>query len=253
LYHLNHFRDKIAGGGTCVGPSVTFTDPLVSEALAPEADFLWIDTEHTPMTVESVSAHLLAARACRTPAFVRVPGSDTGGIKRMLDAGVGGIIVPQIASVQEVERIVADSRYPPAGNRGFGPRRPMDYGRRALPAYLKEADDQVFVSVQIERIEALEQVEDIARIPGLDSLVLGPMDLSASLGHLGEVDHPQVEAAMDRVITAARDAGVLVGMGMGAQPQLAAQWAERGVDWIQLGCDFEYLVNGAHALFEGFR
>ena len=83
--------------------------------------------------------------------------------------------------------------------------------------------------------------------------MLGPMDLSASLGRLGEVDHPKVEAAMDRVITAARDAGVLVGMGMGAQPQLAAQWAERGVDWIQLGCDFEYLVGDARSLFEAFR
>tara|TARA_A100001037_G_C15039857_1_gene584931 strand:+ start:167 stop:928 length:762 start_codon:yes stop_codon:yes gene_type:complete len=249
MYFTSPFRAKLARGEPCIGPSITYSDPTVTETLAPESDFLWIDTEHTPLSLESVIAHLLAARACATPALVRVPVNETSAIKRLLDIGASGVIVPQVRTVAEVERAVADMRYPPVGRRGFGPRRPADYGRTSLEEHLSTANENVFAAVQIETAEALESVEAIASVPGLDSIVLGPMDLSGALGRLGDVGHPEVEAAMDRVIAAARAAGITVGIGMGADPALAQRWITRGVHWVQLGCDFEYLLNGAQSAF----
>ena len=123
---LQEFRGKMDSGAQCLGPSITLKDPVIAEALGPDSDFLWIDTEHSPMTIETVAAHLLGARACNKPALVRVPGSLTESIKPILDSGVDGIIVPQVTGVDEVKKVVADCRYPPTGNRGFGPRRGMD-------------------------------------------------------------------------------------------------------------------------------
>jgi 2-keto-3-deoxy-L-rhamnonate aldolase RhmA len=161
----------------------------------------------------------------------------------VLDAGADGVIVPFVRTVEEVRQVVADCRYPPVGNRGFGPRVPSNYGRDGGSEYLERANRNVFVAVQIETAEALEAVDDIARVPGLDSLVIGPWDLSGALGRLGDVQHPEVVAAIKTIISKARAAGLAVGAGMNADADYACVMAKRGVQWIQLGCDFGYLVG----------
>ena len=120
MYFTADFRHKLAQGTPCIGPSITYADPTVTETLAPESVFLWIDTEHTALSLESVNAHLLAARACATPALVRVPANETSAIKRLLDIGVSGVIVPQIRTAEEVTQAVADMRYPPLVAEGSG-------------------------------------------------------------------------------------------------------------------------------------
>ena len=250
---LQEFRGKMDSGAQCLGPSITLKDPVIAEALGPDSDFLWIDTEHSPMTVETVAAHLLGARACNRPALVRVPGSLTESIKPILDSGVDGIIVPQVTSVDEVRKVVADCRYPPIGKRGFGPRRGMDYGRKSLEKYLEESPQELFVAVMLEHENAVREIEEIVNIPGLDSVVIGTMDLSGSLGHLGDRSHPAVVSAIQTVIDAARRKNMYVGMGLGYEPELARHWLERGVQWIQFGCDYEYIVQGASQLFDSVR
>ena len=247
------FRKRMDSGARCVGPSITFCDPALTEAIAPESDFLWIDTEHSPMSIQTLTGHLLAAKACNKPALIRVPSSAIGNIKRTLDAGTDGIIVPQIKTLEEAFNVVADCRYPPLGTRGFGPRRGMDYGRKSLKDYLEEAATELFVAVQIEHVGAVSEIDSILDIPGLDSVVLGPMDLSGSLGHLGNLSHPSVIETIEKVITAARNKHVYVGMGMGADQEFALHWLARGVNWVQLGCDYEYLVQGATKLFNSVR
>ena len=125
----------------------------------------------------------------------------------------------------------------------------MDYGREDLVSFVDSANKSVFVSVQIETAAALDAIDDIVSIEGLDSVVLGPMDLSGSLGLLGQLAHPKVEDAMTRVIEAALREGVYVGIGMAADRNLAQRWLDRGVHWVQLGCDFEYLLSGARSAF----
>lgn len=237
------FREKLHAGSLCLGASITFGDPLVSHALGDSVDFFWIDLEHGLIGAEALHGHLLAAQAKGVPALVRVAGSATPFIKPILDAGADGIIVPQVRSVEEVRQVVSDCRYPPLGRRGYGPRVPSNYGRDGGSGYVERANRGVFVAVQIETVEALRAIDEIVAIAGLDSIVLGPWDLSASLGRLGDVDHPEVVAALELVIATAKAAGLAVGTGMGPDPAYAAVMARRGVQWIQMGADYGYLVR----------
>ena len=248
-----HFRKRLAQGQVLMGPGVYLTDPQSSEALADSFDFLWIDMEHSPMSMEALRGHLLVARSKQKPALVRVGGSDTPFIKPVLDAGAHGIVVPQVRSVEEVRRVVADCRYPPLGRRGFGPLIPTNYGRHGGPEYVETANAQLFVSVMIETAEAVEAIDQIVAISGLDSVVLGPWDLSGSLGFLGEVGHPEVVAALEKVIASARAAGLSVGSGMPADPEFALLQVKRGVQWLQLGGDCGYLVAFADQLTSQVR
>jgi len=194
------------------------------------------------MSPEAMSGHLLAARSKNAPAVVRVTGSSTPFIKPVLDAGADGIIVPQIRSAAEVHRIVRDCRYPPLGQRGYGPRVPSNYGREEGATFIERANREVFVAVQIETAEALAELDEILAVPGLDSLVLGPWDLSGALGMLGDVEHPTVVAAIETVIAKTRTAGLFVGSGMGTDAAYAAKMAKRGVQWLQVGGDCGYMI-----------
>jgi 2-keto-3-deoxy-L-rhamnonate aldolase RhmA len=242
------FRQRLAQGQILAGAGIYLTDPKASEALADTFDFLWYDLEHSPMSMEALCAHLMVARGKNKPAIVRVGGSDTPFIKPVLDAGAHGIVVPQIRSAAEARRVIDDCRYPPVGRRGFGPLIPTSYGRRGGPEYVERANAQLFVSAMIETAEALAEIDQIVALPGLDSVVLGPWDLSGSLGHLGEVGHPEVVAALERVIASAKAAGLSVGSGMPADPEFAALQVRRGVQWLQMGGDCGYLVAFAEQL-----
>ena len=250
---IRRFREKLDAGRFCLGAGISLTDPAVTEALADSVDFVWIDLEHSPIGVESLQAHLIAARAGGTAALVRVPSSDVGWIKRVLDIGAPGIVVPQIRSIDEARGVVAACRYPPVGQRGFGPRRPSNYGRIGGPDYFKVANENVFVCVQIETAEALRDVDSIVAVEGLDSVVVGPNDLSGAMGLPGQPTHPRVIEAIRTIVSKARQAGKYVGMGMGPNEGHAIQAAQLGVQWLQCGGDFSYMVSFVDRLFGGIR
>ena len=153
INHIETFREKLRRDETCLGVSITLSDPVVTEAISPLVDFVWIDLEHNPTNLESLVAHLIAARAGGAPSIVRIPSGDVGWIKRVLDSGAEGIILPRAYSAAEIREFVSNCRYPPLGSRGFGPRRPTDYGRIRGQRYLDQAR-QVFVVAQIETVEA---------------------------------------------------------------------------------------------------
>ena len=253
ISHIQDFRDKLARQHRCLGPGITFTDPSVTEGLAESVDFVWIDMEHNPLGFESVLAHLIAARAGGAPALVRVPSSDIAWVKRVLDTGAEGVICPQVQSADEASQFLSACRYPPQGTRGFGPRRPSNYGRLTGEAYLEHANRQVFAVIQIEHRQAVEQLDEILALPGLDSIVVGPYDLSGSFGKLGQLSDPQIVATIRQVVDKARQAGVYVGMGMGEDVDYAKQAFDMGVDWVQCGSDFGYLINFAEDLYRRIR
>ena len=240
---IDRFRQDLQAGRVCFGAGISLTDPLVTDALGDSVDFVWIDLEHSAMSPQTLSGHLLAARARGIPALVRARGSDAPFVKPVLDIGADGIIVPQVRDVDEVRRVVSDCRYTPLGRRGYGPRVPSNYGRDGGKDYAERANRELFVAVQIETAEALAALDDIVAVPGLDSLVIGPWDLSGSLGLLGQLDHPQVVAAIEEIIVKARSAGLPVGAGMGADPDFACRMINRGVQWVQVGVDCGYLVK----------
>ncbi|MDD3927794.1 MAG: aldolase/citrate lyase family protein, partial [bacterium] len=132
---------------------------------------------------------------------------------------------------------VAACKYPPRGIRGIGPRRGVRFGALSFEKYLETADDNIMVIVQIEHIKAVERIESILDVPGIDSVCIGPSDLSASLGKPGRMDDPQVVDAIDRVMDKARERGMLVGTAVGFSPENVRRWMERGIRWIALNSD----------------
>jgi 4-hydroxy-2-oxoheptanedioate aldolase len=253
MERIERFRRELASGKVCLGAAISFTDPLVIEALADSVDFFWIDLEHGAMGFDALNAHLLATRAKTKPGIVRVAGSATALIKPVLDAGAEGIIVPQVTSAQEVRGIVADCRYPPMGRRGFGPRVPTNYGRAGVPEYVRRANASLFVAVMLETDEALRAIDEIVKIEGLDSVVIGPMDLSASQGMLGDVENPRMLKAYEKIIGAARTAGLSVGAGMGINPALCLRLITMGVQWVQFAGDSDYLIYAFDGLSKSLR
>ena len=250
---IESFRAKLKAKELCLGAGITLTDPVVIEALAPTLDFFWIDLEHNPIGFETLLGHLIATRAAGTPALVRVPGSDPLFTKRVLDSGAEGIIVPQVRSAEEVRKMVSCCRYTPLGDRGWGPRRPSEYGRRSRDQIVREGNEELFLVVQIENTEAVAELDEIVAIEGLDALAVGPYDLSASLGVLGQLDHPSVLEAIEKIIAVAHGAGKSVGFGDEAVAESAIRWAKMGADWIQAGCDFSYLTKSSDELMDNIR
>jgi 2-keto-3-deoxy-L-rhamnonate aldolase RhmA len=253
LKPINVFREKMRQGQLCLGTGVTFCDPLVTEAVADDVDFLWYDLEHCPMSQEALNAHLMAARLSGVPSVVRVAAGEIGFIKPALDSGAEGILVPQIKTAEEVARAVEYCRYRPAGQRGIGPRVPMRYGREDLRQFVAQARDDVFVAVMIENQEALDDLEQIINTPGLDSVVIGPTDLSDSLGVLGRLDGPEITAAVKKVVTQAQAKKLFVGAGLGPDRNYGKYLADLGVQWLQVGSDCGYLVNFVGSLLHDIR
>jgi len=250
---MRAFRERLGRGEVCLGASVSTVEPAVTEALGPCVDFLWIDLEHTTVSLESLQSHLIAARAAGTPAIVRVPGSEVWFMKRVLDTGAPGIVVPQVRTAEEVREVVAACRYPPSGRRGYGPRRAAAYGHSGNAEYLEAVERDLFLTVQIENVEALENLDAILAVPGLDSIFIGPYDLAFSMGLRGEVKDHRVREAMETIIAKARARGLPVGMGMGPEPEFALRAAAMGARWIQVGGDLSFMVQFAREMFGGIR
>lgn len=246
---IQTFRQALAAGRILIGAGVTFADPLITDALGPSADFIWLDLEHSPMSPQAVSAHLLAGRARGVVVIVRLPGGGAPVVKPVLDSGVQAVVLPQARSADEVRAFVAECRYPPEGARGYGPRVPSDYGRTGGADFAEQANREVMPIAMIETREALATLDDILVVPGLEAVMIGPADLAWSLGLRGQTGHPENLAAIASIAGRARARGLWVGAGMGSEPAFAVTLAGLGAQWLQVGSDYGYML----AAFDGIR
>lgn len=246
---LERLRDKWARGETCLGINVTLTDSTVVELFGEAGfDIVWIDMEHSSMGLEHAVSHVRACRAAGMAPFIRVPSNDPVVVKPFLEMHPAGVIMPRIGSVEDAELAVQGCRYPPHGIRGFGPNRGVRFGARSVPDYLAAVDDEILTILQIEHIDAVERIDEILQIPGVDSIVPGPMDLSGTMGLLGQTGHPDVVAAMQRMLDAARARGVPMGQSIG--PDGLRHWIDAGVNWICSGGDWHLLYPAARTLYK---
>jgi 2-keto-3-deoxy-L-rhamnonate aldolase RhmA len=237
-----------------IGMGVSLRDAMISEIMANAGfDFLWIDMEHTSLSIEACDAHVTALRGTETAAWVRVPSSDPVLIKPIVDLNPAGIIVPQIRNTEEAARAVAACRYPPHGVRGFGPRRGIRYGSMDSQSYLKRSEEDPLVILQIEHIEAVNQIDAILDTPGIGSICFGPNDLSGSMGLMGQTSHPRVMEAIDRVIETCKRRKVLCGTSIGYSPELVRQWVGKGINWIQSSADWLVLQESASLIAKDLR
>ena len=250
INNVDRFRQRMLDGKICVGMSVMLSDPLVSE-LAAEAgnDFIWIEMEHSYLDLRGVLGHIMALRGTQTAAVVRVPWNDPVLIKPVLDLAPAGIVVPMIRSADEALRAVQACKYPPKGIRGFGPIRNM-YGMTSMMEYLESADDQIMLFVQIEHIDAVRNLDAILATPGLDGIVLGRNDLSASMGKLGQYSDPEVIKAIDTVLAKASQTDLFTGVSIGYDAETVRDWYGKGVQWFALGDEVVHIYDGAKAVAE---
>jgi 2-keto-3-deoxy-L-rhamnonate aldolase RhmA len=239
------FQEKLKRGQVCLGTGISFSDATVTEALSGVLDFVWIDMEHSPLSLAAVQAHVMATKGSDCLPIVRVPWNDPVRIKPVLDLGAGAVIMPLIQTADEARRAVAACRYPPEGIRGFGPRRPSNYGQLGGPEFCKAMNDTIIPIVQIEHIRAVECIDDILAVPGISNVVIGPNDLAGSMGRMGMPRHPEVIRAIDTVIAKARKKGVFVGIGIGDDPDILIEWVDKGVNWLAMGGDFSLLLRAA--------
>ena len=250
---VESFREKIKSGGACFGCAVGFSDPLITYALADYFDFIWIEMEHCLMNQETVNGHVLAACSKNTPLFARVPGNHTHIIKPLLDSGLQGIIVPQVKSADEVEKLVEDCRYMPIGKRGFGPRIPTNFDQLDGNEYAAWSNKNIFVAVMIENTDAVEALDEILCVKALDSIIIGPSDLSYSMGFNGDTKHPEIHKAIVEIIAKSKKAGKAIGAGVSPEPEAAKFMIDLGVNWLQLGNDHHYLTRYASNLTSEIR
>lgn len=249
---VNATKQRIASGGTSLGVFQCVPSQGVSEILsASGVDWVLVDMEHGAIGIESASDMLSAiGRGGATP-LVRVPSNDRAAIKRALDAGAFGVMVPMVNTPEEAAEAVASCKYPPLGARGAGPGRASVFGVR-MGEYLAAADAEVMTIVQVEHIDAVRRADAILSTPGVDVAFVGPYDLSYSMGLPGQVGHPDVEAAVQEALAAARRAGVCPGVFC-MDPESAAKRAAQGFRFIALGLDSVYLGRAVRAAAESAR
>lgn len=245
------FRARLRGGEKLLGTMVTLASGASAEVLASLGfDWLFVDGEHGPLEARELT-EILQAVGDKTACIVRVPEAAEVPIKRALDLGAHGIIVPQVNTAEQAANVVRWARYAPEGSRGVGLARAHGYGLK-FREYLSAANREIAVIVQAEHARAVENIEAIVRVPGVDAVLLGPYDLSASLGKLGQVDDPAVVAAIGRVTDVCRAAGMPLGY-FGVTAAAVRPYVERGYTLIVAGVDTLYLAQSAQALLGELR
>ncbi|MFJ8816318.1 aldolase/citrate lyase family protein [Amycolatopsis thermoflava] len=210
-------------------------------------DYLVIDAEHAPNDVPSLVPQLQAAAAYPVRVLVRAPSGDPVLIKQLLDIGVTDLMVPMVESAEQARALVAAMRYPPGGIRGVGGAfaRAARWGR--VPDYLRTAETGLTLTVQVESRRGLDELTAITAVDGVDAVFLGPADLAASLGHLGEPEHPEVVAAIEAAIGTVTALGKAAGVNAFAEPT-ARRYVAVGARFVVVGADVTLLARGSEDL-----
>jgi len=240
----NPVKKRLRAGEPVFGLTITVASvEVAAHAAGLGFDFLWVEMEHSPVTLETLRHIVLATRGLPAAPFARVPVNELWTAKRVLDAGVCGVIFPFTSTPELAAQAAAACRYPPLGRRGSG----MFLAGLTWPekdAYHDSADRNVVVVAIIEEVRAVEQIDAIAATPGVDVLFIGTSDLSFSLGLRGRQDHPALEEAIGKVIAAARRHGKFLGRPAFAAERIP-QFIEQGFRFFQASSDLRLLAAGA--------
>ncbi|MGN6358540.1 MAG: HpcH/HpaI aldolase family protein [Novosphingobium sp.] len=250
---MTAFKDRLAAGSPLLGLWQSLASPYTAEICARVGfDWLLFDGEHAPNTLQTLLGQLQAAAPFPVEAIARVPSGEAVAIKHYLDLGFATLLVPMIDSADHARTVVAATRYPPHGVRGVASAVSRAAGFGTKPDYLATAHLGLTVIVQIESRAGLEAIDEIAAVEGVDALFVGPADLAASLGHLGNPGHPEVQLAIAqakaRIDAAGKPAGIFA-----TSPEDARRRGEDGFSFISIGTDIGLLARGAATLLGSVR
>lgn len=248
----NAFKHNLAAGKLQIGLWSSLCSNIATEIIGDSGfDWILLDTEHSPNEIPDLLGQLQAMQGGPTTPIIRPAWNDAVLIKRCLDIGAQSLLLPYVQNAEEARAAVAATRYPPHGIRGVSvAARASRYGR--TPGYLGKANDEICVLVQVETRSALGELEAIAEIEGVDGVFIGPSDLAASLGHLGNPQHPDVQKAIkdavDRLTKVGKPAGMLTG-----NEEEAKRYIDWGYKFVAVGADVGLLAKNADALCKRFK
>jgi 4-hydroxy-2-oxoheptanedioate aldolase len=249
----NPFKHAIALPGAQIGLWLGLADPYAAELCATAGfDWLLIDGEHGPNDLRSMLGSLQAVAPYSAHPVLRIPQGDTTLIKQVLEIGAKTLLVPMVETADQARALVAATRYPPRGVRGVGSGLARSSRWSDYPRYLHEADDSVCLLVQVETASALAQLDEIAAVDGVDGVFIGPADLSASMGHLGNPGHTDVRNAIDtgiaRILAAGKAPGIL-----SVDENMARHYISMGARFVAVGVEATILARAVRSLVSRFK
>ncbi len=249
-----NLKTKLKKKQLTIGSWITFAHPAIAEIMAKAGfDWLAIDMEHSVITIREAEELIRVIDLCGVVPLVRLSANDSVQIKRVMDAGAYGVIVPMVNSALEAEQVVMSVYYPPKGRRGVGLARAQGYGA-SFDRYLVWVNREVVVIVQVEHIEAVNNLESILSVEGVDGFIIGPYDLSGSLGIPGQFDHPLMKEAMGRIETVGAALGKAPGIHViEPKPDELKSRIEQGYRFVAYSVDIRMLDCTCRRALEAYR
>ena len=240
-------KERIKNHEKLIGMYVQLTDISIARIAGLAGyDFVWVDTEHSYMSYETLLAQILALKSTGTPVIVRAPQHDLTATKKILEMGVDGIIFPVVNNAKEAAELMSYTEYPPYGNRGFGPMNANNYGFCEAFEYTKNNHESLCRFIQIESKEAIENIEEIMQNPSIDGYIFGPNDLSGSYNMLGDIFSDKITNVMRSTIEKLHHAGKYVGIAAGGwKESILEHWHSFEPDMLAAGADFDFIRDGA--------
>lgn len=249
----NKLKNQLVAGRTLYGLWVALQGAASTELSACIGyDWLLIDTEHTPNDVANVQRQLQAMAAYDSHPVVRPVNDDPANLKRLLDIGVQSFLIPNVESGEQAANIVKATQYPPQGIRGVSTALTRAAKWGMVDNYLNEAGNEICILAQVESVKGMQNLDDITNTAGIDGVFIGPADLAASMGHLGNAAHPEVQAAIVKCMIRIKELGKFSGILSGDQ-ELVSRYTDLGARFIGIGCDTAVLAKGAKSLLESFK
>lgn len=244
----NRLKEILKRGDVALGVTVTIGNPDVPEVLGKIGlDYINFDTQHTPLSIETVQSMMQAMSYSQSTPIVRVQWNNISMINRALDIGAQGVIIPFVNTKEDAAKAVQYATYPPKGARSYGPRR----AAMRDPEYMATADDEILVIPQIETKESLDNIDSILSVDGIETFFVGPNDLSRSLGIFQQWKHPTFEKALEKILKAAERSGTAPGML--ALTEEAEKTIERGFRLVNIGGDVAFLTEAATSTLKRAR
>ena len=251
----NSLRTRLLAGQPVVGTMIQeISTPFIVHAFANAGfDFVYVDMEHGRFNLETAAGLIQTIRLTDIVPLVRVPDNQYHLIARVLDAGARGVMIPRVETREQADKAVQAVRYPPLGQRGLAVARGHnDYKRQDSIVFSQEANRENLVIVQIESKQAVECVDEIVSVPGVDIALIGPGDLSQSLGITLKMDHPDMVAAIEKVIAVCKRHDVIVGLHVGDLKAIK-YWSQNGILLLSGSSDLDILIDGGIQLCKSYR
>jgi len=243
IQHSLALKRRMHAGELVCGATMDLVDPCVAEIMGGMGfDWILIDTEHGPIDISTLQTMLIGLKGSPSVPIIRVPWNDQVVIKRSLDVGAMGLVIPLVRTAQDVRDAISYAKYPPEGIRGCSPRRPSDYGRK-WNDYVMNANAGIIVIAQIEHVDAVQNIDEILAVPDLDGIVIGPVDLSNSMGYFNKPSAPEVQRVVEEIVRKSAAAKVCVGVFGGGNLKDIAHRIDLGARFVPVGGDRSFIMG----------